>query len=200
MKLTDAVYTVDAMGPDAFWEIVEAARAGGGPRPLDQASAEALTDLLAARAPEEIVAFELRFQQVHGAVYRWDLWAAGYLIGGGCSDDSFMDFRAGLIALGREWYERASADPDSLAGHPLVISEAAEEPGGGTVFHEDVNYVASLAFDRITGDTDVWHEVWKRRRAGRPIEGPPPVMGEDFDFEDDDEMRRRLPRLAELFL
>ncbi|WP_433650025.1 DUF4240 domain-containing protein [Micromonospora zamorensis] len=27
-----------------------------------------------------------------------------------------------------------------------------------------------------------------------------PDMGEDFDFDNDDEMRRRLPRLAELFL
>ncbi|GAB3803127.1 hypothetical protein [Micromonospora zhanjiangensis] len=25
-------------------------------------------------------------------------------------------------------------------------------------------------------------------------------MGEDFDFDNDDEMRRRLPRLADLFL
>ncbi|WP_328382205.1 hypothetical protein OHQ88_05900 [Micromonospora zamorensis] len=27
-----------------------------------------------------------------------------------------------------------------------------------------------------------------------------PDMGEDFDLDNDDEMRRRLPRLAELFL
>ncbi|MEU1251459.1 DUF4240 domain-containing protein [Micromonospora arida] len=41
----------------------------------------------------------------------WDVWAAAYLIGGGCSDDSFIDFRAGVIALGREWYERVLASP-----------------------------------------------------------------------------------------
>ncbi|MFD6821443.1 DUF4240 domain-containing protein [Streptomyces sp. NPDC060085] len=51
--------------------------------------------------------------------------AAAYLIGGGCSNDSFMDFRAGLIALGRDWYEKATADPDSLADHPAVIAAAA---------------------------------------------------------------------------
>lgn len=48
-----------------------------------------------------------------------------YLIGGGCSDDRFSDFTAGLVALGREWYERASACPDSLAGHPAVRTAAA---------------------------------------------------------------------------
>lgn len=39
---------------------------------------------------------------MHGALYRRDLWAAAYIIGGGCSDDSFIDFRAGLIAQGHE--------------------------------------------------------------------------------------------------
>jgi hypothetical protein len=43
-----------------------------------------------------------------------------YLIGGGCSDDGFIDFRAGLIAQGRDWYERAAASPDDLADHPDV--------------------------------------------------------------------------------
>ncbi|MFF3685855.1 DUF4240 domain-containing protein [Streptomyces sp. NPDC002187] len=32
-----------------------------------------------------------------------------------------MDFRAGLIALGRDWYAKAAQSPDSLADHPTVI-------------------------------------------------------------------------------
>ena len=40
---------------------------------------------------------------VHAVLYRWDMWAAAYLIGGGCSDDGFIDFRAGLIAQGLDW-------------------------------------------------------------------------------------------------
>ncbi|WP_078992878.1 DUF4240 domain-containing protein [Streptomyces sp. MMG1121] len=40
------------------------------------------------------------FDQLHAASFRWDAWAAGYLIGGSCSDDAFMDFRAGLVARG----------------------------------------------------------------------------------------------------
>ncbi|MFE6038244.1 DUF4240 domain-containing protein [Streptomyces sp. NPDC056452] len=43
-------------------------------------------------------------------------------MGGGCSDDSFTDFRAGLIGLGREWYERAAACPDVLAEHPAMTA------------------------------------------------------------------------------
>ncbi|MDG5808714.1 DUF4240 domain-containing protein [Streptomyces ossamyceticus] len=28
-----------------------------------------------------------------------------------------MDFRAAVIALGCQWYQRVAADPDSLAAH-----------------------------------------------------------------------------------
>ncbi|MFH8443276.1 DUF4240 domain-containing protein [Streptomyces sp. NPDC018026] len=48
-------------------------------------------------------------------VYRWDVWAAAYLIGGGCPDDRFSDFTAGLVALGRDWYEQTATCPDALA-------------------------------------------------------------------------------------
>jgi hypothetical protein len=47
--------------------------------------------------------------------YDYGLWGAAYVIHGGCGDDAFWDFRAGLIALGRKVYEAALAKPDSLA-------------------------------------------------------------------------------------
>ena len=47
--------------------------------------------------------------------FKSKLWAAAFVIEGGCSDDAFMDFRAGLIALGKKIYLNALADPDSLA-------------------------------------------------------------------------------------
>jgi len=114
---------IPAMDIDAFWDIIEAARAHIGPgRPFD----EVLTSRLASLTRQDILAYQERFDQVHAAVYRWDLWAAAYLIGGGCSDDSFIDFRAGLIAQGRQWYQKAVASPDSLADHPAVTGT----PGG----------------------------------------------------------------------
>jgi hypothetical protein len=96
-----------------FWEIIETARASAGPgRPFH----EALTDHLATLTEQDILEYHERFEKMHGALYRHDLWAAAYLIGGGCSDDGFTDFRAGLIAQGRDWYQQAAAAPDSLAG------------------------------------------------------------------------------------
>jgi len=127
----------------------------------------------------------------HGALYRYDLWAAAYLIGGGCSDDGFIDFRAGLIAQGRDWYQKAAASPDSLAGHPAVAG-ARHPRCGSPLFYEEVNYAASYAFERVSGDE---HAFWDALEA-RGQRDRLAVMGEDFDFDDDQEMRRRLPRLS----
>lgn len=185
------------MDTSEFWTIIEAARSAVGP---DRPFAEALVDELAARTKDDILRYQERFDEVHDAVYRWDVWAAAYLIGGGCSDDSFMDFRAGLIALGRDWYERAAARPDSLAEHPEVIA-AAGAYDDEVVFHEDVNYAASGAFKRVTGGEEDFYDAWDEYAASRDRSGQDSVdMGEDFDFDDPDEMRRRLPRLAALYL
>ncbi|MET7880071.1 DUF4240 domain-containing protein [Micromonospora sp. DT68] len=191
------------MNVDEFWAVVETAGEGLDGRTGDagEAVAAALVTRLAATSPERILEFQDLFDQLHGALYRWDVWAAAYLIGGRCSDDSFMDFRAGVITLGREWYERVLASPDVLADH-AVVRHAATEEDGGVLFAESVNYVASVAYERVTDDDHAFYEAMEARQqvAVGSDAGREPDMGEDFDFDDDDEMRRRLPRLAGLFL
>lgn len=182
------------MDIDTFWNVIEAARAGAAS--ADEPFDEVLVNQLADRPRQEILEYAERFDEVHDALYRWDVWAAAYLIGGGCSDDSFMDFRAGVIALGRQWYERVAADPDSLAGHPEVVQAAGVHDE--VLFYEDVNYAASGAFERITGDADTFYEAWRGFHRADPENGHAVDMGEDFDFDDDSEMSRRLPRLAAL--
>ncbi|MFE4516548.1 DUF4240 domain-containing protein [Kitasatospora sp. NPDC056783] len=179
------------MDTDEFWAVIAAARADIGPdRPFHKALGERLTGL----GVPAILAFQERYEHLHRELERWDVWAAGYLIGGGCSDDGFIDFRAGLIALGRDWYERAAADPDGLADHPAVAdleSLWGEEP----FFYEEVGYAASRAYVRLLGEDADLHRDLAPARTERG-----PDMGEDFDFDDDAEMRRRLPRLAALLL
>jgi Protein of unknown function (DUF4240) len=118
-----AISAITSVGPwckdrasdtDDFWELIETARASavaGG------AFHEVLAELLAARTEQEILEYQDKFDQARQALYRWDVWAAAYLIGGGCSDDSFIDFRAGLIAQGRGWYRKAA---DSLTTWPNI--------------------------------------------------------------------------------
>ena len=176
-----------------FWDIIEAARASAGP---DRPFHEALADQLATLNRQGILEYQERFYEVSGVLHRWDAWAAAYLIGGGCSDDSFMDFKAGLIAQGRDWYQQAAASPDSLAGHPAVAGTAGR-PWDNPLFYEAINYAASHAFERVSGDE---HAFWDALEARGQSDRGPADMGEDFDFDDDQEMHRRLPRLSARYL
>ncbi|MFE9967491.1 DUF4240 domain-containing protein [Streptomyces sp. NPDC005525] len=166
-------------------------------KPFDVAVADHVSVLPA----EEILAFEHRFARLCDAVYRWDVWAAAYLIGGGRSDDRFSDFTAGLVALGREWYERAAACPDALAEHPTVRTAAAADDQD-VLFDENFNFVSSRAYKRVAADTDDFGEAWKVYIGARATneEDGGEDMGESFDFDDAQQMRRRLPQLAALYL
>jgi hypothetical protein len=179
------------MDEETFWDVIDSARASA--KPLH----EALVDDLATRTPDEILDYEDRFTALTLALHRWEVWAAAYLMGRGCSDDSFMDFKAGLVAQGRDWYVRAVTSPDSLADHPAVagtVGRAWENP----LFYEEVNYAAPYAFRRVVRDEEAFYEAQENRQGDR--DSTPPDLGEQFDFDDEDEMRRRLPRLSALCL
>ena len=66
------------MDAGRFWEIIETARASAR---RDRPFHEALTDHLAALTGQDILEYHERFEKMHGALYRRDLWAAAYLIG-----------------------------------------------------------------------------------------------------------------------
>jgi uncharacterized protein DUF4240 len=179
---------IPVMDEETFWGIIDRARSSA--KPFHQA----LVDDLATRTTDEILDYDERFGDVSGALYRWDIWAAAYLIGRGCSDDSFMDFRAGVIAQGRDWYSKVLTSPDNLADYPAVGDKAGRWPN--PLFCEKANYAASYAFGRVTGDEEAFYEAV----ADRDRDSTPPDMGEQFDFDDHDEMRRHLPRLSALCL
>ena len=73
--------------------------------------------------------------------YRTPLWAAAYVINGGCSDDGFDYFRGWLIVQGRQVFERAVADPDALAD--LAVIPPA--PGRASLECESVLYIPAKA-------------------------------------------------------
>jgi hypothetical protein len=171
-----------------FWDIIETARASTG---QDRPFYKALTDHLATLTRQDILEYPERFEKMSEFLNRYDLWAAAYLIGGGCSRDGFSDFRAGLIAQGRDWYYKAAVSPDSLAGYPAVAG-AGRPRRDNPLFYGEVNDAASYAFQRVSGDEDAFWDALEERLPGDPSI----CLGEDFDFDDDQEMRRRLPRLS----
>lgn len=113
------------MNRHQFWQLVDVAR-DQAPDPHDPEDvARRATALLATHPAEEIVAAQQVLWDLMADSYVNPLWAAAYLINGGCSDDGFDYFRGWLIAQGREVFERAVAGPDTLADLPGVRAAAA---------------------------------------------------------------------------
>jgi hypothetical protein len=81
--------------------------------------------------------------------YRSPLWAAAYVINGGCSDDGFECFRGWLIVQGRDVHERIVADPDALADLPIIRARA---PSAWPVECEATFCVAMEAYQAATGE------------------------------------------------
>jgi Protein of unknown function (DUF4240) len=96
------------MDEDGFWKIVQIANDGSG-GDMDR-KCSALRQQIAALQKDEPLGFAQQFDAMMDKAYNWPLWGAAYVINGGCSDDSFADFRASLISRGRAAFERALAD------------------------------------------------------------------------------------------
>jgi hypothetical protein len=168
-----------------FWKLIDDARA----QAADSADAEAVAamaaGLLSAAPQPEIVAAEPVLLDVMAGSYRTLLWAAAYLINGGCSDDGFDYFRGWLIAQGREVFERSVADPDSLTDLPAI-----GPPGiGRPIECEDTLYIVMRAHKAATGE-----ELPPAAFAVRY----PELDEAMWDFDDRSQMARRLPRLTSL--
>ncbi|MEV4759483.1 DUF4240 domain-containing protein [Micromonospora sp. NPDC049559] len=196
------------MDEDGFWQVVERARAAAGPA-ADLARRDgrpsAVTDALVvelARLPlPEIVAFDRRLDDVLDRADTWDLAAACWVIEHGfLSDDGFSDFRAGLVGFGRSGFEAVVAEPDALAAHPAVREIGASAGHGLWIGDEQFLYAAHRAYEQLTGDPDAfWDAAAADGDPARPAGGPEP-SDERWDLRDEEEWRRRLPRLAARFL
>ena len=75
---------------------------------------------------DEILAYDTIMEDMLEKAYNAALWDAADIIGCGCSDDGFSDFRAWLIAQGKEVYDKALADPESLVDMIDVDKDAQE--------------------------------------------------------------------------
>ncbi|MFD4672716.1 DUF4240 domain-containing protein [Lentzea sp. NPDC058450] len=177
------------MNETALWSLIAQARSTV-PDPSDsEAVAAEATTLLAARPPSEIVAAQQVLWDVLVTSYTNPLWAAAYLINGGCSDDGFDYFRGWLLTQGKETHDAVLASPDSLADLPAVI-EAAESG-------EEFECEAALS---IAWDAHIKATGMQLPQDAFRIRYPELDPDWDFDFDDSTELAARLPRLAALFL
>jgi len=164
------------MTNEEFWDIIASSKAAS--HGTFDGHVQSLTSYLSGLAPDEVADFQRIFAECMDRAYSWDLWGAAEIIGGFCSDDGFIDFRSWLISMGREVYEQALADPDSLADI-APGPNAAKGP-----FFEEFAYVAGSVHEEMTGE-DIPFSPWGL--LSEPT-------GEPWT-QDINELSRRLPRL-----
>lgn len=177
------------MDTNQFWDLVEEARRDAGSPADGEEIASRATALLAAREPKEILEAQQILWDLMAASYQAPLWAAAYLVNGGCSDDGFEYFRSWLILQGRTAYEQVAADADQLAGLQAVQEAAAD---GMDLECEDTLGIAWDAYRMATGE-DLPADSFT-------INYPDLDPDWNFDFEDSSRIATRLPRMAALYL
>lgn len=170
------------MNKATFWKLIDASRKNSGGN-LD----EQVADLLARVEqldPNEIVEFGKLFGEYCGRAYTWDLWAAAYILNGGCSDDGFLDFRGWLISRGERVYKEALRDPETLV--EVVHADAGDE-----CQFEAFQYVARQAWQKNTRNTRGEFPVTEITQPKQPTGKP--------WSDDGDDLERRFPKLWRKF-
>lgn len=122
------------MTQDEFWALIDRVRKNAPEEP--DGKYEVLKAELGKLPLAGLQSFAKYFGECFIRAYTYELWGAAYIIGGGCSDDGFMDFRDTLIMQGKDFFEAAVADPDSLADTDYSEDDDINYPfygGYGTV-------------------------------------------------------------------
>jgi hypothetical protein len=163
------------MDINRFWQIIADTRTDADASDPDgnmDRQVEHLRDILSKLPPDEVRDFDRHFAERMNEAYRWDLWAAAYIIEGGCSDDGFMDFRSWLISMGQDVYNKALQEPESLV-------DSAANPTVEVCSFEEFQYVAGEVYGNEL-DHGVKHP---QEPAGEPWE------------EDDEILQKMFPQL-----
>ncbi len=106
------------MTEDQFWNLIAESRSVISAVEIEgnmERQNEKLAELLGVLSLDGAEEFYRFYLDLWGEAYTWDLWCAATIIEGGCSDDGFMDFRSWLVSMGKEAYEKALENPESLA-------------------------------------------------------------------------------------
>ncbi|MCQ0022458.1 DUF4240 domain-containing protein [Streptomyces somaliensis DSM 40738] len=170
------------MDETEFWELVDSTRGAAEGDPDDHA--ELLLERLVRLDPDTVLDFARHFEARYDRADTWDLRAAAAILLGGARDEAFDSFRCWLIGRGREVFEGAVHDPESLAELLEDFDPAVDGDG------EELGFAADEAHEVLTG-------------AEMPDLGlappPPEPEGVPLDVADDAALAGRLPRLWNRF-
>ncbi|MCM0676131.1 DUF4240 domain-containing protein [Micromonospora phytophila] len=159
----------------AFWSIVEGCRteAGGNTERLAQLVLRRLKTL----SPDEIVEFEELWFRVQDELLHWPVRDAGTLLLGPFDDESFTAVQDWIVSHGRAVIRRIQEDPDSL------VELAADRHNARIDWFCGLPLEAHIAVAGCPFAMDEWR-------------GPEAPTGSPAVLTDEDEARRRFPRLT----
>jgi hypothetical protein len=166
------------MDVQTFWELIKSAE-GDGKR---------LATLLQELKAEEVRGFGDILDIQFNKAYHWNLWAAAYLINGGCNEEEFDQFLYWLISLGEERFEKVLEDPDTLA-------EIVQDDDN--TFNDEIIIAIARTLDRlgkeIEGKSNVTlpADLIEYKQKIRKPRGQ--------EWKDDDELLEMFPKLGERF-
>jgi hypothetical protein len=159
------------MGVEEFWQIIDNVKDSKNPKKDIEIHLDRLPI-------GKLISYQEHFDVFHNKADRWDIWGAAFIANNGCSDDSFYYFRFWLISRGKDVYEAALENPDNLVEMDFKYS----------TYHELFGYEASRIYyekmDNDLPDSDL-----------RPVS----TFGERWEFNNENENKKRLPRLWEKY-
>lgn len=175
----------EKFGQTDFWSLIERSKTNSEDV---ESQVELLTQYLSQRPVEDIFEFNRILDQLYVKSYLPQLWGAACLMNGGNSDEDFGYFRGWLIAQGPGVFQSALENPDNLAKY---VHE--DDYNFGEYESEEMMNVAANAFVAKTGGTteDFYDLVSPLPR--------PEINPADLDFEDDDVLKQRYPKLYKKF-
>jgi len=179
--------TAVMMDENRYWQLIADSLASSDGEQDGQVGF--LTEALSKLEPLDILGFRLRTDKLLYDTYTSEMWCAGYIMNGGCSDDGFEYFRLWVISRGREVYENAKADPDTLANvHGGTVEDLYD--------FESLWYLANTAFQTKTGK-DLYEYI--DNENFKTSEGNYPQFEFTWEEEDPESMKKICPNLFARF-
>ena len=179
-----------------FWGFIDKARESTDGQ--DQMY-ESLVGSLAKLDVPQIMEWKQIFDAYQRLSYKPKLWAAAFVINGGCSDDGFDYFRGWLTAQGKKVFLQALKDPDSLADEV--------DPDEAEYEFEDMLAVGASAYFARTGTKRDYRAFYAELKHYPLSETLTAEMEADITYAPDidtqwdegDDLTKLLPRLCKEF-
>ncbi len=187
-ELAELKPTAEMMDEEQFWAIVQTAVDEANDD--EEAYLEVVKRELSKLPLKEMIGFRLRTDKLLYDSYTSEMWCAGYLMNGGCSDDGFEYFRLWVISRGRKAYEAAMANPDNL------IDYIGDDDEMDFFEFESFWYVALEAFEEAV-DAELYDYIDDENF--KTCEGNYPNFEFNWEEDEPESMQKLCPRLFEKF-